>query len=144
MKWAFAAFAILYLMPLSAEAAYECRHGHDAGASQGMPGDQSAALAESVEKIPASGTAVPCPDHPDQPCTVKAGMMFKCTMEKCGIEADGPLSTGLSDRAPAKDDHALEISIEEYHADGRLMGAAHYRLSPQRNLPEPDPRPPTA
>ncbi|MBI5637725.1 MAG: hypothetical protein HZA03_07140 [Nitrospinae bacterium] len=134
VRWVFPAFALLLLMPLSAAAAANCRHEQSHAANH-------AARAEPVESVPAAGAA-PCPNHPGQPRTIKASMMPKCNMEGCCIKADGPLSTGLSNRLSTNDDNALGISAGQPRAGGRLVNAAPHRLHPQRNPPEPDPRPP--
>lgn len=144
MKWVFAAFAVLLLIPLSAEAAFKCRHEQNHGVSHRAHGNQSIPAAESVEDIPVTQAAAPCPAHPGSSLKIKAGMMPKCNMEGCCIKTDGPLSGGLSNRAPTNDDQALSISIEHLQADGRLLDAVPYRLHPQRNLPKPNPRPPAA
>lgn len=141
VRWVFPALAILLLMPLSAAAAENCRHEQDHGISHKT---DAARHAEAVESVPAAGAAAHCPDHPIQPRTIKANMMPKCNMEGCCIKADGPLSTGLSNRPPANDDNALGVSTGQPRTGWRLVNAAPHRLHPQRNLPEPDPRPPAA
>lgn len=144
MRWVFPAFAALLLMPLSAAAADICRHEQNPGISHKAQGDRQPAPAESVESVPATGVAAPCPDHPGEPRKIKATMMAKCAMEGCCIKADGPLSTGLNNRLPTNDDHALSISANQPQTGGRLVDAAPHRRYLQRNLPEPDPRPPLA
>ncbi len=136
-KWIFAAFPILLLMPLSAMAVEHCPHGQN-------PGIRHMARAGSVESVPAARTAAPCPDHSNQPCTINAGMMPKCSMEGCCIKSDGPRSTGLSNRPPANDDHALSSSISPPQTGGRLIGAAPHSWYPPRDRIEPALRPPAA
>lgn len=144
VKWVISAFAVLLLTPLSAAAAGTCRHEQNHGISHTAHVDHHAMHSGSIESIPATGIAAPCPEHSGESVKIKAHMMPRCSMEGCCIKADGPLSTGLSNRLPSNDNHALSLSTVHIETDGRLVDATPHRLHPQRNLPEPDPRPPAA
>lgn len=107
--------------------------------------DHRAMHAVPVESIPATGTAEHCAEHSGQTGKINVNRMLRCgNMEGCCIKADGPHSTGLNNRLPANDDHALSLSTAQPESDGLLVDALPHRLHTQRNLPGPNPRPPIA
>lgn len=65
-------------------------------------------------------------------------------MEGCCIKADGPLSTGLNDRFPTDDDHALGVETVLPGANGQTAATALFQMVLPRPLTGPDPRPPSA
>lgn len=135
VKWIVTVFLMALFMPLAAAAAVHCDHDQGQNVPHGVD-------SKSVESVPAAGTAETCPDHPGQPRNTN---MPHCKIkEGCCIKSDGPLSTGLSDRLPTNDDHALSILMAQPAIDVRLAKAVPHRLFLPQGRTEPDPRPPSA
>lgn len=100
----------------------------------------------AAEEIPAGGINEDsgCQHHLGEACQCKTEMALSCGMKGCCIKADGPLSTGLSDRLPANDDHALNVQTAPPGLHGQMAVGAHGQMILPRVLSGPDPRPPSA
>ncbi len=149
----FAAAALIALFALPARAmthGEHCEHElamqHEEAAPQDTaePKEHHLIAPATVEQVPHSAKNETCPHLPGQPCHCKSRLMIGCNMKSCGVEADGPLSTGLKDRSFGGNDSALCIHPAHPFAGGRLVNSVTGIPISPRDLPGPDPRPPSA
>lgn len=151
LRVVFAFAALLALWAAPAFAMEHCDHAaaadaHVAQSDGGGAQQHHHVVNADTEEIPDDGEdgEAACQHHVGEVCQCKTQMALSCGMEGCCIKADGPLSTGLSDRLPANDDHALSIQAVPSGINGRMVIAAHCRMILPRALAGPDPRPPSA
>lgn len=157
MRGLFAIAALLALWGVPAFAAEHCEHAAAMAESRSMDGARPinggqsqhhhSALPATVEEIPVNGgedAQTACTHHLGEACKCKTEMALSCGMEGCCIKADGPLSTGLSDRRHTNDDNALSIQTGPTPVNGDMIDVTHRQMARPRVLSGPDPRPPSA
>lgn len=132
-----AGFLALFALPAAAAtgAGEHCAHD-DAHAAH-----HEAAV---IEEVPAGSaeSQASCPQNPTHAC--KATMTMKCNMKAgCCIKADGPHSSGLSDR-PATDNNLVLNDQPARITVSRMAKVSYCRWFIPQDRQEPIPRPPSA
>lgn len=143
--WAVPAFAMEHCDHATAGADRHAAHVAQPDGN-GEPQHPHHGMEAVAEEVPAGGEGdePTCQHNLGEVCKCKAQMTLSCGMEGCCIKADGPLSSGLNDRLPTNDDHALSIQTALPGATGQTGIAVHGQAFLPRDLTGPDPRPPSA